>query len=128
MNWMREKVALMISASVRKTGRLLVVHEDRVFSSLGREIQGAVHEAMRGEHVLSRVLGQDPVPGIPSPVHVEEQIVVSPEKVHRAVHELMAQRRAVEVVAPAPTATPVPARAAFTKPQILWTPSRNFVT
>jgi 2-oxoisovalerate dehydrogenase E1 component len=34
-----------VLASVRKTGRLLVVHEDRVFSSLGREIQGAVHEA-----------------------------------------------------------------------------------
>ena len=117
-----------VLTSVRKTGRLLVVHEDRVFSSLGREIQGAVHEAMRGEHVLSRVLGQDPVPGIPSPVHVEEQIVVSPEKVYRAVHELMAQRRATAIVTQAPAATPVPARAAFTKPQILWTPSRNFVT
>ena len=47
---------------------------------------------------------------------------------HRAVHELMAQRRATAIVTQAPAATPVPARAAFTKPQILWTPSRNFVT
>ena len=116
-----------VLASVRKTGRLLVVHEDRVFSSLGREIQGAVHEAMRGENVLSRVLGQDAVPGIPSPVHVEAQIVVSPEKVHRAVHELMAQRRASELVT-TPVPAPAPARAAYSKPQILWTPSRNFVT
>lgn len=111
-----------VLASVRKTGRLLVVHEDRVFSSLGREIQGAVHEAMRGEHVISRVLGQDPVPGIPSPVHVEEQLVVSPEKVHRAALEVMGQRKAQ---AAAPVEAP---RGAYTRPQILWTPSRNFVT
>jgi len=114
-----------VLASVRKTGRLLVVHEDRVFSSLGRELQGAVHEAMAGEHVVSRVLGQDAVPGIPSPVQVEEQIVVSPEKVHRAAHELMAQRRPSELAAPAPAAAP---RGVYTRPQILWTPSRNFVT
>jgi len=111
-----------VLASVRKTGRLLVVHEDRVFSSLGREIQGAVHEALRGEHVISRVLGQDPVPGIPSPVQVEEQLVVSPEKVHRAAHEVMAQRK---VQAAAPVEAP---RGAYTRPQVLWTPSRNFVT
>ncbi len=123
-----------VLASVRKTGRLLVVHEDRVFSSLGREIQGAVHEAMRGEHVISKVLGQDAVPGIPSPVHVEEAIVVSPEKVYRAAIEVMGQRK-VQAIAPvvAPVVTPVvapgeAARGAYTRPQILWTPSRNFVT
>jgi len=123
-----------VLASVRKTGRLLVVHEDRVFSSLGREIQGAVHEAMRGEHVISKVLGQDAVPGIPSPVHVEEAIVVSPEKVYRAAIEVMGQRK-VQAIAPvvAPVVTPVVApgeasRGAYTRPQILWTPSRNFVT
>jgi len=116
-----------VLASVRKTGRLLVVHEDRVFSSLGREIQGAVHEAMRGEHVLSRVLGQDAVPGIPSPVHVEEQIVVSPEKVYRAAQELLAQRK-VAAAAPAAPVRAEPQRGAYTRPQILWTPSRNFVT
>jgi len=113
-----------VLASVRKTGRLLVVHEDRVFSSLGREIQGAVHEAMRGEHVISRVLGQDAVPGIPSPVHVEEAIVVSPEKVHRAALEVMSERKAQ---ATAPVVVEAP-RGAYARPQILWTPSRNFVT
>ncbi|MBA3550359.1 MAG: hypothetical protein H0T76_28120 [Nannocystis sp.] len=116
-----------VLASVRKTGRLLVVHEDRVFSSLGREIQGAVHEAMRGEHVISRVLGQDPVPGIPSPVHVEEAIVVSPEKVYRAAHEVMAERKA-QAAAQAETRAVEAPRGAYTRPQILWTPSRNFVT
>ena len=64
------------------------------------------------------------MPGIPSPVHVEEAIVVSPEKVYRAAHEVMAERKAqaAEVrVVEAP-------RGAYTRPQILWTPSRNFVT
>lgn len=109
-----------VLASVRKTGRLLVVHEDRVFASLGREIQGAVHEAQGGEHVITRVLGQDPSPGIPSPVHVEEAIVVSPEKVERAAREVMAIKKAAAVKGPA--------RAAYSKPQILWTPSRSYVT
>ena len=72
-----------VLASVRKTGRLLVVHEDRVFSSLGREIQGAVIEALDpdGTHVFTRVLGQDPVPGIPQNIELEEHVVVSPDKV-----------------------------------------------
>lgn len=116
-----------VLASVRKTGRLLVVHEDRVFASLGREIQGAVQEAMGGEHVITRVLGQDPSPGIPSPIELEEQIVVSPEKVHRAVKEVLAVRRA-QAGAAAP-ARPVRGVAeAFARPQVLWTPNRNFVT
>lgn len=118
-----------VLSSVRKTGRLLVVHEDRVFASLGREIQGAVQEAMAGENVITRVLGQDPSPGIPSPIEIEEQIVVSPEKVHAAVLEVMSIRRAK---AAADTAAPArPARGSadvFARPQILWTPSRNSVT
>ncbi|MCA9717693.1 MAG: hypothetical protein H6713_06635 [Myxococcales bacterium] len=108
-----------VLASVRKTGRLLVVHEDRVFSSIGRELQGAVHEAFAGEHVLTRVLGQDPVPGIPQNIHLEEVIVVSPAKVYEAARALLGLRRQ----AAAPAAQDVePARA-----QVLWTPNRNFV-
>ena len=120
-----------VLASVKKTGRLLVVHEDRVFASLGREIQGAVQEAMSGENVISRVLGQDPSPGIPSPIELEERIVVSPEKVHAAVHEVMAVRRAQPAAAAAAPAAAKPVRGvaeAFARPQILWTPNRNFVT
>ncbi|MGB1012562.1 MAG: transketolase C-terminal domain-containing protein, partial [Nannocystaceae bacterium] len=111
-----------ILASVGKTGRLLVVHEDRVFSSLGREIQGAVHEAIRDDQVLTRVLGQDPSPGIPSPIHVEEALVVSPEKVVAAAQEVMALRKAATGE---PTAAPGLATPAET--QVLWTPNRNFV-
>lgn len=115
-----------VLASVKKTGRLLVVHEDRVFSSLGREIQGAVHEAMSGEGVVSRVLGQDPSPGIPSPIELEEKIVVSPEKVVHAAKELLAVRRAQPAAAAVRPTRGV--AEAYARPQILWTPNRNFVT
>ncbi len=115
-----------VLASVRSTGRLLVVHEDRVFSSLGREIQGAVVETLdpEGGYVHTKVLGQDPVPGIPQNVHLEEQIVVSPDKVVRAVEALLALgKRGSQAPAPA-RVRPAPSGA----PTVLWTPNRNFVT
>jgi 2-oxoisovalerate dehydrogenase E1 component len=106
-----------VLASVRKTGRLLVVHEDRVFSSIGREIQGAVIEAFAGEAVVTRVLGQDAVPGIPQNINLEEHIVVSPEKVYAAAKEVLATKRPTAAAAPTkPAAAP-----------ILWTPNRYFV-
>ena len=103
--------------SVGKTRRLLVVHEDRVFSSLGRELQGSVIEAMAGQPLATRVLGQDPVPGIPQNAHLEELLVVSPEKVVAAARQVMALPLGggAAVVAPAPA------------PAVLWTPNRNFV-
>jgi 2-oxoisovalerate dehydrogenase E1 component len=101
--------------SVNRTGRLLVVHEDRVFSSLGREIQGAVHEHFGERHVATRVLGQDAVPGIPQSVHLEDLIVVSPEKVVTAARSVLQARLRTSA---APVAAP---------PQVLWTPNRNFV-
>ena len=111
-----------ILASVRKTGRLLVVHEDRVFSSLGREIQGTVIETMAGEPVVTRVLGQDPVPGIPQNVALEDQIAVNPEKIHRAAKEVLAAKvtatSAAQAIAPAVRAAP----------SVLWVPNRNFVS
>ena len=110
-----------VLASVRKTGRLLVVHEDRVFASLGREIQGAVVEAMAGEPLASRVLGQDDVPGIPQNVHLEEHITVNPDKVHAAVRQLLQTK--VAAAAHGERERPV-VRAA---PQVLWVPNRNFV-
>jgi 2-oxoisovalerate dehydrogenase E1 component len=111
-----------VFASVRKTGRLLVVHEDRVFSSLGRELQGAVVEHFAGEHVVTRVLGQDPVPGIPQNVHLEEVVVVTPDKVLRAMEETLAVRRQL-------AGAPAPAPAAIEPPrtQVLWTPQRQFL-
>ena len=109
-----------VLASVRKTSRLLVVHEDRVFSSLGRELQGAVVEAMAGEPLATRVLGQDDVPGIPQNVHLEEQITVNPDKVYAAAMKLMQTK----VAATSSATERAPVRAA---PQVLWVPNRNFV-
>jgi 2-oxoisovalerate dehydrogenase E1 component len=110
-----------VLASVRKTGRLLVVHEDRVFASLGREIQGAVIEALDpgGTSVVTRVLGQDPVPGIPQNAHLEEHIVVSPAKIVAAAKAVLAVRRGEGASARAQTSRGAPT--------VLWTPNRNFV-
>jgi 2-oxoisovalerate dehydrogenase E1 component len=123
-----------VMASVGKTGRLLVVHEDRVFASVGREIQGAVVESMARAHgrtVATRVLGQDPVPGIPQNIELEDHIVVSPEKIVVAALELMSLKVSlgqaqvetrVSTTASPGALTPTPA------PQVLWTPNRKFVS
>src|SRR5262249_1717803 len=75
--------------SVRKTGRLLVAHQDRVFSSLGRGIQGQVHEAFSGQPLLTRVLGMEPVPGIPQSKPMEDAVMVGGEKILAAALQLM---------------------------------------
>ena len=83
-----------VLASARKTGRLLVVHEDRVFASIGREIQGQVIEATVDDPVITRVLGQDPVPGIPQNIKLEHHIAVSPAKIVAAAVNTTLLRRA----------------------------------
>lgn len=115
-----------VLGSVRRTGRLLVVHEDRVFASLGREIQGATIEALdpTGAQIFTRVLGQDAVPGIPQNVHLEEHVVLSPDKVVAAAKELLAIRRAS---APVASGESRPRAAAPAVPTLVWTPNRNFV-
>ena len=118
-----------VLASVGKTGRLLVVHEDRVFASIGREIQGHTIEAMAeaGTPVVTRVLGQDAVPGIPQNINLEHHIVVSPEKVVAAAEQVMA----VELrrpSAPAQAGRRAPAVSEPTRTRVLWTPSRAFVS
>lgn len=107
-----------VMASVAKTRRLLVVHEDRVFASLGRELQGSVIDAMAGQPLATRVLGQDAVPGIPQNARLEEQLVVSPEKVIKAAREVMALPLGSGGAS---------ASAATAAPAVLWTPNRNFV-
>lgn len=67
--------------SVDKTGRLLVAHQDRVFSSLGREIQGQVHEALPDRAIRTRVLGMEPVPGIPQHRAREHDVMVTGKKI-----------------------------------------------
>jgi 2-oxoisovalerate dehydrogenase E1 component len=118
-----------VLASVRKTSRLLVVHEDRVFASLGREIQGATIEAMGATPVATRVLGQDAVPGIPQNIELEEHIVVSPAKIVAAAEQVMQidLRRASAPV----SASESPRAPAVVEPprtRVLWTPNRAFVS
>jgi 2-oxoisovalerate dehydrogenase E1 component len=114
-----------VLASVRKTGRLLVVHEDRVFASIGREIQGQTIEAMAGTPVVTRVLGQEAVPGIPQNINLEHYIVVSPEKVVAAAEQVMAVELRKAVAPTAGRRTPVASEPVRTR--VLWTPSRAFV-
>jgi 2-oxoisovalerate dehydrogenase E1 component len=109
-----------LSESVDRTGRLLVVHEDRVFSSVGRELQGAIVERFGERHVVTRVLGQDPVPGMPQNVHLEERLAMNPDKIVEAAQQVMALR-----AGSATTTTTAPAAAA--RPSVLWTPNRHFV-
>jgi 2-oxoisovalerate dehydrogenase E1 component len=116
-----------VLASVRKTGRLLVVHEDRVFASIGRELQGQTIEAMAatGEPVVTRVLGQDPVPGIPQNINLEHVIVVSPAKIIAAAEQVMAtklSRPATQADAGKVSKINEP-----TRTRVLWTPNRAFV-
>ncbi|PRQ04108.1 2-oxoisovalerate dehydrogenase subunit beta [Enhygromyxa salina] len=114
-----------VLASVRKTGRLLVVHEDRVFASIGREIQGHTIEAMAGSPVVTRVLGQDAVPGIPQNINLEHSIVVSPAKIVAAAEQTMA----VELRRPAASASSgrAPTVSEPARTRVLWTPNRAFV-
>jgi 2-oxoisovalerate dehydrogenase E1 component len=110
---------------VRKTGRLLVVHEDRVFASIGREIQGQTIEAMEGAPVVTRVLGQEAIPGIPQNTHLEHYIVVTPEKVVAAAEQVMAVELRKAVAPTAGRRAPVASEPIRTR--VLWTPSRAFV-
>jgi 2-oxoisovalerate dehydrogenase E1 component len=111
-----------VFASVSRTGRLLVVHEDRVFASLGRELQGAVVEHFGERHVVTRVLGQDPVPGMPQNAHLEEKLAMNPAKIVAAVHEVLAQKAGAVSQSAAPSVIE-PAG----PPAVLWTPNRHFV-
>jgi 2-oxoisovalerate dehydrogenase E1 component len=78
-----------IKASVEKTGRLLVAHQDRVFASLGREIQGQVQEAFAGKYVPIRILGMQPVPGIPQSKPMEDAVRVKGSDILKAAEEMM---------------------------------------
>lgn len=120
-----------VLGSVRKTGRLLVVHEDRVFASLGREIQGQTIEAMGSTPVATRVLGQDAVPGIPQNIELEEHIVVSPAKIVTAAEQVMAidlRRAAAPASERASEARRAPTVVEPARTRVLWTPNRAYVS
>lgn len=78
-----------VKASVEKTGRLLIAHQDRVFASLGREIQGQVQEAFPGRYLPIHVLGMQPVPGIPQSKPMEDAVRVKGSDILQAALKLM---------------------------------------
>jgi|GEM_PF-39970 len=117
-----------VLASVRKTGRLLVAHEDRVFAGMGREIQGAVIEMLADEHVVTAVVGQDAVPGIPQNLQLEHHVVLRPDKVEAAVRRVLALRRPADLAGKPARTVSVEPHSTMTRTRILWTPNRHYVS
>ncbi|MBI2918927.1 MAG: alpha-ketoacid dehydrogenase subunit beta [Chloroflexi bacterium] len=80
-----------ILASARKTGKVLIVHEDSKTGGLGAEVSAIIAE--EGFEYLDapikRVTGPD-VPAVPYAPPLEEAFMPSPEKVLHAMRELAA--------------------------------------
>lgn len=79
-----------IRASVARTGRMVVAHEDRTFHSLGRHLQGELGELVPG--LLSRAVGMKEVPGIAQSGVLEEATALSVEDVVACVETLLETR------------------------------------
>lgn len=73
--------------SARRTGRLLVVHQDRSFAGFGREVQGTAHEAIHG--LTSRVLGMRNVPAVGQAKELEEHTVLNASRIADAVRDVV---------------------------------------
>ena len=78
-------------ASVRKTGKCLVVYEDNKFGGYGAEIAAIVAEDAFDylDGPVTRVAGPD-VPGVPYNHVLEDWFMVSPEKIAAAIRTLAA--------------------------------------
>jgi pyruvate/2-oxoglutarate/acetoin dehydrogenase E1 component len=76
-----------IQASVQKTGRLLVAHEDRTFHSLGRQLQAELGERIPG--LSSRCVGMKEVPGVGQSPVLEDATALSIEDVVAAAQTLL---------------------------------------
>jgi hypothetical protein len=89
----------LVYESVARTGRLIVAAEDRNFAGFVRQIEGDCTEHFPG--LPAKGLGQKYVPGIAQCLALEEATVLTWEDVHRAAHEIVAERvaagRPVEV-------------------------------
>ncbi len=76
-----------VLASVGRTGRLLVVAEDRAFAGFQRTIQGLVVEAMPG--TPTRSLGQVNAPAIAQSLVLEEAAVLSAAQIVEGARALL---------------------------------------
>ena len=80
----------LVIESVGRTGRLVVVAEDRPFAGFVRSIQGAVIEALPGTPTLA--LGQRNLPGIAQSIALEHQQILTDAQVVAGVHEVLEMR------------------------------------
>ncbi|MCO4768440.1 MAG: hypothetical protein KDA24_00310 [Deltaproteobacteria bacterium] len=78
----------LVFESVQKTGRLLVVADDRPFAGFHREIQAQVVEAFPG--VPTKAVGMKNVPAVSQNEMIEEHTVLTPERLEEAARALLA--------------------------------------
>jgi len=78
-------------ASVRKTGKCLIVHEDNKFGGYGAEIAAILAEEAFDylDGPITRVAGPD-VPGVPYNHALEDWFMVSPDKIAAGIRTLAA--------------------------------------
>ena len=79
-----------ILASARRTGRVLVVSNDRTFAGFGRQIQGDLVENVPG--VFVRVVGQLDTPAVGQSRALEDAITLQVEDIVDALHALADER------------------------------------
>jgi 2-oxoisovalerate dehydrogenase E1 component len=72
-----------IFASAKKTGRVMVLQNDRMYAGYGREIQGDLIENLPG--VLVRVVGQRNYPAVGQSRALENATVVMDEDIENAI-------------------------------------------
>ena len=80
-----------VLVSVKKTGKLLIVHEDNITGGVGAEIAALVAE-QAFEYLdgpISRLCGPD-IPTMPFALNLEEAYMPDTEKVVRALRKLAA--------------------------------------
>ncbi len=80
-----------VLASVRKTGKCLIVYEDNRFGGYGAEIAAIIAEEAFDylDGPITRIAGPD-VPGVPYNHVLEEWFMVSPEKIADGIRRLAA--------------------------------------
>ena len=75
-----------IIASARRTGRVLIVQNDRTFAGFGRQIQGDLVENLPGVSV--RLIGQMNTPAVGQSRALEDAITVHEQDIYQALDEL----------------------------------------
>ena len=80
-----------VLASVRKTGKCVIVYEDNRFGGYGAEVAAIVAEEAFDylDGPVTRIAGPD-VPGVPYNHVLEEWFMVSPEKIEAGIRQLAA--------------------------------------